>query len=177
MERIALKDYSIVAIPRAFVVMVMAMVGLLLGGCAATLEEFQQMSAYQRAQYVCDSHQHIRFLETQMNSANSAVEEVRTVIARGYRLHKSCKEVLVPDKETCFLLEEKLICEQKTTYKTVCEETPVAIDGDLEKGKLRRYKKEHYQLQDKLDVAIEECLNRVNGMDAASAYEYYETVR
>ena len=94
-----------------------------ISGCTATLEDFQEMSSYERTEYVCKNHREIKNLSSNKNSAYQAIEKTTEVIARGYRIHESCKDVPVPSTESCYYIGDTLHCTQSNKYVTVCEDS------------------------------------------------------
>lgn len=163
----------------------------LISGCAATIEDFRKMSAYERANYVCERHRQIAYLNSQINIANRAVSEAEHVLSQGYRVHKHCKKVpvvipgYVRDGNTqCYNYGYSVSCnttqyvqESYTQYETVCEEAPVSIDSELEKEKLNNYQNILYRYRDEYLNLYDQCQDDVNNLSAKNAFQYYSSVK
>lgn len=149
---------------------------LLLGGCAATLADFQKMDASARADYVCDRHPDVMPVAQDLGEVERLLAETEQGLADGYKTHESCKEVpaivIVDDcsPAPCLVSTE-------TFYDTVCDSIPVAIDVKHEKEKLKRYQSRQQFLGKKLTREFRKCHNYVAGMDAKSAFDYHRQNR
>lgn len=153
----------------------------ILSGCAATLEDFQEMSASERTDYVCERHREVKYLTKKVNENYDAITDTEAAIGRGYRLHESCKEVTIirPDVQECHVVKDELKCVEKDEKETqtVCEDIPVAIDGELEERKLRRYERDYDDFSAQLDRQIAACRAEVKRLGADAAFDYYQSVR
>ena len=155
-------------------------VSFIVGGCAS-LDSFKEMTAYERAKYACSSKKDIRSFDKRIKSSSSAISELESVIATGYRTHKSCKQVQVNSGvQNCtsriVLGTIQTDCGPSLfpSYRTVCEETPVAIDGDLEERKLKRHRDERKSLRQLRSDSYDRCHKTVQALSAEEAFSYYE---
>lgn len=152
---------------------------VLLSGCAASLKDFQEMGASARADYVCERHPDVVSASEDLGTVSRLVDETATVLANGYRTHQSCKRIpsVVPVTNCGGVYYYSCTTTTETVYNTVCETIPVAIDANLEKEKLQRYRSRHVSLGEKYAKDLGECRGRVLGMDAEAAFGYYEDIR
>ncbi len=173
---------------------------LILVGCAATLEDFQGMSKYERTQYVCENHREVRRLDSDLDSLEIDIKDTQKALRQGYRVHQSCKTVLVPDTQECTTTQSAspgtagtvsittsitasvtttgtIKCKNKTKEKRICDDIPVAIDGNLEKEKLAGYQDSYDYYRDELSYIYEECEADVQNLSAEGAFRYYERVQ
>ena len=150
----------------------------LLGGCAKTLEDFQEMSSQERTRYVCEEHREVRKLSSRTDDALQLMRESEEVVQRGYRVHKSCKKIPYFTEENCSFSEEGVLtCKKKKEYETVCEEVPVAIDADLEKEKLRSHERDYEEYGRLLREKVTQCRDHVQDLGAEEAFDYYQRVK
>ena len=63
-------------------------------GCA-TVDTFQKMNSYERAQYVCSRDSYYERLRNDESSQEARIDDISSALTRGYRVHKSCKTVKV----------------------------------------------------------------------------------
>ncbi|MCH9705574.1 MAG: hypothetical protein K0U15_05570 [Proteobacteria bacterium] len=153
----------------------------LMSGCAATLEDFQEMSSYERTELICKRHQDVVHLSSKKEDVGEALSDTQLAISRGFRIFESCKKIPTVKVlgEECSVINNSWVCENKirTDYETVCEETPVAIDGDLEKEKLEQYEASFDKYSIQLQDAIDHCRNDTRHLNAQDAFYYYQTVK
>ncbi len=147
----------------------------LLSGCAASLEDFQNMNAGERASYICTQHSNIKHINNSINRVEYLIRDSRLIIANGYRTHKSCNQVpsVVPITD-CYGFTNTCTTRTETVYNTVCQENPVAIDGDLEKEKLANYLERQTTLHKAYEEKYEECHRPLLKMSSKEAFDYYQ---
>ena len=158
---------------------------VLLSGCAS-LEDFQSMSPDVRADYVCERHRDIIALDAEIDSVDSFITDTEYAIARGYRLHRSCRRVptVVSTEERCRTETDEAgaatrVCKEESqlSHTEICEDVPISIDGDLERAKLADYESDLRALQRRVDDEFNTCHGAVRAMSPTRAFEYYESVR
>ena len=164
---------------------------LMLGGCAATLEDFQAMTASERADYLCNRHRQVESLDDDINKLEKQIAELEGVLTRGYRLHRSCKSVpleivgIDAEKKTvCYRDERKIFCKQvddvtgfELEEREVCEDVPVEIDGDLERDKMREAVRLVNEYRREADALFDQCYRKARQMGAEDAFRFYQSVR
>ena len=162
----------------------------LVSGCVS-VDDFRKMSPAERAVFVCDRNGEVKGLGKQIEDMAADIAEIEEALHRGYRVHRSCKQVPVtgtttsrktvkskctPDGKGGQVCEEQeVITEEPTTeYRTVCEEIPVAIDPEFEKEKLRS---EQWRIEDVAAIRNEvyaACILEVESMTAEEAYDFHQ---
>lgn len=148
---------------------------VLLGGCAATLKDFQKMDDSARADYVCTRHPQVAPLFEELQAVDAALAETETALADGYKTHESCKEVpsYIP---ITHCKDNSCKTTTETIFDTICETIPVAIDADLEKEKVKRYESRLSFLEKKHAKEYGKCRRYVLGLDAKAAFHYYKSL-
>ena len=167
-----------------------AVFGALLSGCVS-VDDFRKMGPAERSHFVCQRYSEVRQLDAEIDALSADIVEIEEALHRGYRIHTSCKQEPVtasttskkkvkskctPDGRGGMVCEEEEIVtdDPKTEYRTVCEETPVAIDSEFEEEKLRRYDWELDDLAAIRDEVYGACILEVNRMSAEEAYDFYQ---
>lgn len=151
---------------------------LLLGGCGASLAELEQMTADERADYICDETPQVRGLGLQLDAIFATIADSELALARGYRTYSSCHQVpsVVP-VTTCSSIPYFLCTTTtKTVYNSVCTEVPVAIDGDLEQKKLDGYLLQLTETETTYSRVLSECRSPLLSMTAEEAFSVYQGV-
>ena len=153
---------------------------LITTGCVS-LKDFEKMSVRERSNYVCQNNSTVNQYKKMTHDYNSAVIDVSEALSRGYRVHRSCNEISV-QKEGATECSSYFIgssvsttCDTPTytSYETVCQEIPVAIDGNLEQQKLAEYTSKLSKAEKKAEDIFERCINRVTEMTPEQAYKYH----
>jgi len=158
----------------------MLLVVALLSGCTS-LKGFQKMDANSRAKFVCDRDNIVKQYSSTKADYQSKIDHTTQVLERGYRIHKSCRTVLIdrPDVTCTTILErgsKKTTCSQitKTIPQEICNETPVASDASLEKEHLQQYRDALEKTQIEKSTAYYECHSKIHPMSAEEAFNYYD---
>ena len=149
-----------------------------LSGCV-TLEDFQEMSASQRANLVCSGSNYAGRFDSRIRNLQNDISETRNALRLGYRIHKSCKYEKVPKQgaEYCTTVFDIITeCESTTEYtrEKVCEDIPVSIDGDFEKSKLEDYSNELTSVRTKRLDVYNDCYSSVITLTPGQAYQLYQ---
>ncbi|CAH1904167.1 conserved hypothetical protein [Candidatus Nitrotoga sp. HW29] len=150
-------------------------------GCT-TVSSFQKMPSYERAQYVCSRDSNYKRLSNDESIHEAKIDEINSVLSRGYRVHKACKTVKVEKPGTVSCTSNSVgnavntDCKQntKTTYENVCTETPVAIDASLERENLEASKNMVVRAKIEKNNVYNRCYSLVEPMSAEQAFNYYE---
>ena len=162
--------------------------GALLGGCAS-LDDFRGMSPSERADYVCDRHYDVKQLDAEIAAAESEIADISAALARGFRLHRYCKQIPVKRKtrEKCSTEQQNSesgggeveVCEEisEIKHEEFCEDIPVPIDGEFERDKRDRRRGELRNLENELARVFTACTNEVRQMSAERAFDYYQSHR
>lgn len=165
---------------------------ILLGGCAATLDDFREMNAHQRADYACNHHHRIVLLDVDIEAKQSAVVETEAALRQGYRIHRHCEEQLVTIPS--YIKNEKSECstdaegvetctttynreDSEVEYRTICSEIPVAIDGAFEKEKLQEYRSALQSQKKEVANLYDSCYRKVKPLGADQAFDYYQSIK
>ena len=164
---------------------------LVFSGCT-TLKDFEAMSPQQRADFVCVNEPDIKQFAAEMSGYRGRIAEINQAIERGYRVHVSCHYEAV---EVCETVDHDHARggtdgkrhhhradhagsghshEHKTEWHKVCIETPVAIDGQLERDKKADYRNLLNVSRAAHHEAFMQCHERVRPMSAGEAYSYYQ---
>jgi len=150
-------------------------------GCA-TVSSFQKMPSYERAQYVCSRDSDYERLSNDESIHEAKIDEIRSVLSRGYRVHKACRTVKVEKPGTVSCTSNGVgnsintDCRQNTntTYENVCTETPVSIDANLERGNLEASKNMVVRAKIEKNNVYNRCYSLVEPMSAEQAFSYYK---
>lgn len=160
---------------------------LLASGCT-TLKDFEAMSPAQRADFVCTNESGVRRLASNVSDYDGRLDEVERTLERGYRVHVSCHDELIPacdihghddhhdrhgghDGRKSHHKDKK---DNHPHYHQVCIETPVAIDWQFETLKKQQYQDALADAKDEHHEAFAECSERIKPMSAGEAFSYYD---
>lgn len=151
-------------------------------GCA-TVDTFQKMNSYERAQYVCSRDSYYERLRNDETSQEARINDISSALARGYRVHKSCQTVKVEKPGTVSCTSNGVgarintDCKQNTntTYENVCTETPVSIDANLERGNLKVSRDLMERAKIEKNKIYNLCYSLVEPMSAEQAFSYYKS--
>ncbi|WP_419536508.1 hypothetical protein [Endozoicomonas sp.] len=154
---------------------------LFLSGCV-TLRDFEKMTPADRANFVCEQDSVVKAYKQQARDFEDMAFESSTAINLGYRMVKSCKRVKIekPGNTVCrsYEYDHQLTTECKTEtivdYEEQCNETPVSVNIDHEKTKLRDYNESFERSKKRSELEFNQCFNRVTSKTAKEAYEYYK---
>ena len=117
-------------------------------------------------------------MRKKVKSNKIKIEEIDFVLARGYRLHRSCKEVPIvkPGNISCSTYGRNTDCYQSSTtlYKEVCEDKPVPISYELEKSNKDKYSSLMDSALIEENKLYKKCYSLVLPMTAEEAYSYYK---
>ena len=165
----------------------------LLTGCAATLEQFQDMGPYDRALMVCDNSAEARAKRREINKLannvfvlSSDIALRRSILDRGYRTHRECWRQFSTVTVCQGRKDGQIACREERdpndlTGKEVCKETPVTIDADYEEKKLLEElerlgsaKITLSNLERGYEQSREMCYRRAEQSSPEKAYKYYK---
>ena len=161
----------------------------LTSGCTKNLKEFQEMSAYKRADYVCDSEPRLASIKSKFESLFHSIQQKKHLLAQGYRIHKSCQEVALPSSS------QEVTCKSNPTFggafttscapkglnfnagktKKVCTNTPVPIDTAYESSQLIILEKQAARVKKLKNTYHKDCYKKVNSMSADQAFTYFKS--
>lgn len=136
----------------------------------------------ERADYVCSRHWETRQINDELANTEGLITETENVIARGYRLHRSCEfvPVTVSKEERCKTNKDgEKVCKETSDLKhaEVCKDLPVAIDGQFEREKLSEYRGRHRSLEAEYNRSYDACFAQVRPMSAQQAFDYFQSVK
>jgi len=152
-----------------------------LAACTS-MEDFQAMTAEERAQEVCTGSRAYKARTSSLRQLDSAIIEKENLLAQGYRVHRQCRQVVVPartvdcsntsggEREACQRANESA----RDSLAQECVDVPVRIDSEFEYRQLSEYKSTR-----DIELAVHEealayCLARVRDMPADEAWHRYE---
>ncbi len=157
----------------------LALLSLLLSACAS-LDDFQQMDTQTRTEYVCERDRLVSHQRDKLAEVKNTIAEIEQALLNGYRLVEACTETIVESSETVCVssqvngqLVTTCTATEEPTLEKICTDTPVAIDGELEKEKLVEWQKEQLYAERRVNDAYMACFNEVGSMTAEQAYDYY----
>lgn len=147
-------------------------------GCAATRQDFDEMSLPERQAAVCYEAAAFKQRKQQMAFYEEAIEDKQELLSRGYRVHTSCQMVTValPAKDCSGMSDlAAAFCRGEPTTKQErrCVETPVTIDPEFEKKELESYRLALSNLSAQHISKTQSCFVRVAEMPPEAAYVYY----
>lgn len=150
---------------------------LLLSACAS-VGQFRNMSAQQRAQMVCGTDPKLKNYHQQYYQLQVAINSGRNVLTQGYRTHKSCSWVQVPSSTSSTMCRSTLFGVDCTTTSLPradyqCSETPVAIDANLEQQKIHQFLTAQQNIQNVYRKQWNACVQKVQKMPIKQAYDLY----
>ena len=173
--------------------MINCLTGVLITGCAATLEQFSDMGPYDRALMVCDNSLEARAQKRRINSMadkiytlSSDIALRRGVLDRGYRIHRECWRQYATRRVCKELAGGRIDCKEERdpndwAGEEVCHDTPVTIDADYEKNKLEEELERLASAKMKLSNLKsgyrdnrERCYLRAEQLSPEEAYEHYK---
>ena len=110
------------------------------------------------------------------------IDEINSVLSRGYRGHKACRTVKVEKPGIVSWTSNGVgnsintDCRQNTntTYENVCTETPFSIDANLEIGNLDASKSMVVRAKIEKNNVYHRCYSLVEPMSAEHAFSYYK---
>lgn len=154
--------------------------GLMLIGCT-TMDDFRKMSPNQRADYVCKNQREIRGLINQRDEYKSGISNTQSLLAKGYRLHKQCRDVTTYGDATTscqtygFGNSLSTTCNESRPKQTeqVCKETPVPINYEYEKGNLAQLQAGLRQTEENLYRKGSACMAYVQKLSADEAWSMH----
>lgn len=154
-----------------------------LAACA-TMEDFQAMSAAERAREVCTNSDAYRIRRKEIQELDYLIREKEELLARGYRVHEQCRRVAVPaqrgDCEGARTDEDYRACQEaiaRNRTTTECFEIPVQINADVEYQQLSDYRNNRAMASTDHEEALQECLERVGPLSPEDAWRLYEDDR
>ena len=152
----------------------------LLGACTS-LDDFQNMGTQTRTEYVCQRDNQVQNYRQQVQATQERLAEIEMDLANGYKLVETCSTTKYEyPQKFCTTVETSgqtvTTCQEgaEPLLKTVCTETPVGIDSQLEKEHRREYQMQHLQRQQQADGAYMACFNKVGAMNPEQAYQHYK---
>ncbi len=135
----------------------------LLTGCGASLSDLQDMSAEERAGYVCEKRPEVEALHNEVNRSVDAVQKIERALELGYWEQQKCSTYQYRDKKgyvhsgrACWLVKGAPV-DQLTAE--------AALSG--EKEQLAGYRAVHGK-------ALANCKARVMNMTSEQAFNYYK---
>jgi hypothetical protein len=156
---------------------------LVLGACAS-LDDFQKMSADERARKVCESSSSYGARATSLRQLNEQIAEKEYVLARGYRVYEHCQPmpIAVPGKTIdCGDATGDALktCQQgntpaTTVWRNVCTQTPVPIDYAYESSVVGDLRMTREGLLEQHEQSTYTCEARLKSLPAERAYLLYK---
>lgn len=149
-------------------------------GCAS-LETFQDMTASERADYVCVRDEDYADTERELSRVNNIIAETNQALLLGVRFFKQCKTVV--DES----LSETTSCtpnyaggvnctttRESGKLRQECTDIPIPINADLEERKLGVHLERRDYLDNVITQVYGECYDFVLPMTAEEAFALYK---
>ena len=153
---------------------------MLLSACAS-LQDFQQMDTRTRTEFVCERDSQVRYHRRQVIDIQGRAAEIQQALLDGYRLVETCTTTTIePVDHVCMSTQEggqtMTTCadSEVSMIKQVCRQTPVAIDGNLEKQKRQDLLALQQAEAITADRAYMACFNKVGAMTPEQAFQYHQ---
>lgn len=148
----------------------------LLAGCT-TVQDFQNMTADQRANAVCQRQRGLQDLYQQKQGLESRVSDAQAALTRGYRIHTQCQQVKVYGNATttCSTMGNYTDCQtfRPESYETKCTETPVSLNFELEKSNVGSWQRAIESLDARLKSEWQRCYQSIYNLPPEEAFKYY----
>ncbi len=146
------------------------------------LEDLQKMSTAERADYLCLNDSSVKEYQNKKNGYNSIVNQINQDLTRGYKIHRSCRNVSVQTSTSvhCNSYNSsgsiQTDCQQNpnTEEHQECTETPVSIDTALEKQKLIQYTAMANVAEKQVLQLYDLCYEKTILMSPEEAYQFYK---
>jgi hypothetical protein len=160
------------------------LVALATASACTTLEDFQAMSADERAEKVCSTTAASRQRKWALTNLNDQILAKQDLLATGYRVHEYCRivAVTVPARPAeCGGLsgDELTACQRKTVpasteNRRVCEPVAVPIDYQYESAVLRDLQLSRAEQLDLHEEQTYLCVARARSLSVDEAYSRYK---
>ena len=152
-----------------------------LSGCT-TVDDFKKMSAYERAEMVCNNANELKTIQDLLYKLNLAAAHLTQNITRGYALHRQCIDQQVPDTTYGTISPNYGSFGGGYTYTghthtrtvTTCHDVPVAINVYAEQEKLDNLNNLRASGLKELNEKKQACFNAVMDLPAEDAFRYYD---
>jgi len=145
-------------------------------GCAS-VDDFRAMSSSERAQFMCQRSDRISSIKNELRDLEIELSVSHAALARGYRIHRSCNEVEVPNSApiSCMRMGMMVNCNPVggNSKETRCSEVPVSINVDHEKDKVRSLENTIESLRNRLSNEWRECTNYISRLSPEEAHRLY----
>lgn len=145
-------------------------------GCTTT-NDLRRMTANERATEVCKRQDNLRGLTKQIQELQNSVNESKSALQRGYKIHEQCGRVEIKGDAllSCDKFGSGTYCNeiQPKSYETRCSEMPVAINPELEKENIKKWSESIDLLKEQIKEKFKDCYRFMYSLTAEEAYKYY----
>lgn len=156
------------------------LLSLIVSGCVS-LDDFKNMSALERANYICPRNGAVKKYRSLANDYEAMIVEQSKLISKGYKVHKSCQNVEVKKQGSATCKSDgsgqnlTTTCDTPThtSYQEICMEIPVPINIAYEREQLEIFIELNRNAENKAEEILQKCYEQVYQMSAEQAYEYY----
>lgn len=149
---------------------------LALSGCV-TLQDFENMSAEERATRVCDNRGDLQALRSNAHELEQTIAMANQALRRGYRVFSECEEyeVQTGTRTECKTLDYGVECEEQILWETRqrCSDTRVPINAVSERANIVVWEGELDVTRATLARDYQACFNYVLGLTAEEAFRLY----
>lgn len=153
------------------------LLGLLAVAGCVTLQDFEDMSAEERAIKVCDQRTDLKALRNDSYTLEQAIADSSQALRRGYRVLSECQdyEVQTGTRTECKTLEYGVECEERVLFETRqrCTDTRVPINAALERSNLSVWQEELEITRATLARETQACFDHVVSLTAEEAFRLY----
>lgn len=151
----------------------------LISGCA-TVDDYRNLSPNQRADKACRNRPEFNSMASQKKQYDSSILSIQSDLSRGYKVHTQCRQIEVAgDTSTScntsyFGNNGYTNCTETRPkeVRQVCQETPVPINAELEKGKLTQMQEGAREIDSKLRSMWGACIKHVSSLSSEQAFEF-----
>ncbi len=135
----------------------------LLTGCGASLRDLQNMSADDRADYVCERRPKVKALYNKVNGSVDAVQRIEKALSSGYWERQKCTTYQYRDKKGYLQSYRHCVSLKGSPVDQLRAKAALSREGE----RLAGYKAVHQK-------ALANCKTRVMNMTPERAFDYYE---
>lgn len=156
---------------------------LLVCSACTTIEDFQAMSADERADKVCGATNASRQRHSALMNLNDRISVQEALLTNGYRVYEDCPvmPVYIPAAvANCAGKsgDDLQNCQQKnvpahTEYRRVCRQVAIPIDYNYESDVLRNLRMAREDQQEIHEQLKSDCLLRASTLSPTEAYSAY----
>lgn len=136
--------------------LLLALKALLITGCVSSVDDFQSMHPYNRANKVCHNSDAYQYRQDALKNAKKRWAYHNNLAQKGYRIVKTCHTVTSP------------------TYSKQCTENIVGVDVDKTEQRAEEARQQVQNIKKNDRRMTGECIARVLKLTPEEAYRLYK---